>query len=146
LSRTDTALEGTGGNLNNINQSLLTTVTVAGGLTNDLGLGMDTLLPHLDQFIAGVKEGPYVFGGNDGVGSATRVNIVAGAGTVGLPPSPPPGAPPVPGVNAPLNGNANPGLPASPQLPYIPGVSESELGNVIGFILATPPPQGGSNP
>jgi phospholipid/cholesterol/gamma-HCH transport system substrate-binding protein len=127
LAETDASLQGTGPNLNDISQSLLTTVTVSGGLTNDLGLGMDTLLPHLNQFIAGVKEGPYVFGGNDGTGYATRVDIVAGAGTFGAPSQPPP-------------------PPAAPVAPGVPGLTASDLGSVVGFILATPAPPPVSQP
>src|SRR6202035_2204748 len=48
LGRANTALAGTGGNLNSINQSLGTTVHDVNGLTNDLGVGLDALLPNLD--------------------------------------------------------------------------------------------------
>ena len=58
LGRANTALAGTGGNLNSINQSLGTTVHDVNGLTNDLGLGLDSLLPNMDTFIRGIQAGP----------------------------------------------------------------------------------------
>ena len=55
LARTNTALSGTGGNLNSINQSLGTTVPELSGTTNDLGIGLDSLMPNLDLFIKGIQ-------------------------------------------------------------------------------------------
>lgn len=126
LSRTDTALSGTGGNLNNINHSLATTVRDASQLTGDLSTGMDVLMPRLDQFIQGVKEGPMVFGGHDANGYATRISIVAGTGTVGV-------------------GTSNDALPrgSGPALPSgSAGLTQNDLGGVLGFVLATPAPGG----
>jgi len=110
LARTNTALAGTGGNLNSINQSLGTTVHDVNGLTNDLGVGLDALLPNLDTFIKGVQQGPVVFGGQDpnGTGYATRISVVAGTGTVGAPnpagAQPPAG--PLPNLPGPLSGDS----------------------------------------
>ena len=110
LARTSTALAGTGGNLNSINQSLGTTVHDVNGLTNDLGVGLDALLPNLDTFIKGVQQGPVVFGGQDpnGTGYATRISVVAGTGTVGAPnpagAQPPAG--PLPNLPGPLSGDS----------------------------------------
>jgi len=83
LGRTGTALDGTGGNLNSILTNAPYTVHEAGILSSDLGVGMDTLLPHLNELLAGIKEGPIVFGGHDAFGYATRVNVVVGPATAG---------------------------------------------------------------
>lgn len=119
LSRTATALDGTGPNLASINRSLGTTVHLANGTTADLGSGLDVLMPHLDLFIASVREGPMVFGGRDSSGYATRINIVAGPGTLGA------------------------GAPAAGPAPALPGggpgaAAPGALGPAIGFILGTP--------
>ena len=127
LRRTDSALQGTGGNLNSINHSLATTVHDANQLTNDLSYGMDVLMPHLDQFITGVQEGPQVFGGSDQYGYATRISIVAGTGTLG--------------VSAPVTG---PGAQPAPAGGQAPAITSGDLGGVLGFVLATPAPQGGT--
>jgi virulence factor Mce-like protein len=132
LGRTNTALSGTGGHLNSINQSLGTTVHDVSGLTNDLGVGLDSLLPNLDTFIRGIQEGPVVFGGRDpnGTGYATRISVVAGNGTVGAP--------------NPIGGR--PAAPSAP-LPGLPGlVSGDSLGGALQFLLNTPSPAPGSTP
>jgi phospholipid/cholesterol/gamma-HCH transport system substrate-binding protein len=121
LARTNTALSGTGGNLNTINQSLGTTVPELSGLTNDLGVGLDTLMPNLGIFIKGVQEGPIVFGGQDpgGTGFATRISVVAGNGTVGAP-NPAGAQPPA----------------ALPNLPVAPG--GDNLSSALAFLLNNP--------
>lgn len=134
LSRTDVALAGTGGNLNSINTSLGSTVDLANGLTGDLGMGLDSLLPHLDQFITGVQAGPRVFGGRDANGYATRISVVAGTGTLGvsdplqqLPANVVPGGHSAPPANSSAITSANPG----------------DLGAILGFVLQTPAGGGG---
>jgi len=118
LARTNTALTGTGGNLNSINQSLGTTVPELSGLTGDLGTGLDSLLPNLGLFIKGIQEGPVVFGGQDGVGYATRIGLVFGPATAGAST-----APLGPGIN-------------------VPGpVSADSLGGAVQFLLSTPSPK-----
>lgn len=130
LNRTGDALDGTGGNLASINQSLATTVHLANGTTADLGTGLDTLMPNLDTFIAGVRAGPQVFGGRDASGYATRINIVAGPGTVGV------GVPAAPGT-----GGAPAGLPIMPGLNA--GLAGDGLGSAIDFVLGSAPSGGG---
>jgi phospholipid/cholesterol/gamma-HCH transport system substrate-binding protein len=124
LGRTNVALGGTGGNLNSINQSLGTTVHDVNGLTNDLGLGLDSLLPNMDTFIRGIQAGPVVFGGRDsgGTGYATRISVVAGNGTVGAP-------------------NPIGGQPPTGPVPGLPGLVASDtLGGALGFLLNPPNP------
>lgn len=129
LTRTDAALGGTGGNLNSINHSLATTVGDVSQLTGDLSTGMDVLMPHLNEFIAGVQDGPEVFGGHDANGYATRISLVGGTATAGAP------SPDVPPAGT---------VPAA--VGQVPGlVNDNGLGGVLGFVLATPPP-GGSQP
>jgi virulence factor Mce-like protein len=140
LTRTGNALDGTGGNLASINQSLGLTVNYVNGTTGDLAQGMDVLLPHLGQFIAGVQEGPKVFGGYDSSGYATRIAVVAGTGTVGLPSQAPTGNPAVlPGDG--INGI----LPQASSITAGNGAGDG-LGSAIGFILNNSAPSGGGNP
>ncbi len=131
LARTDAALGGAGGNLNDISRSLPVTVHYASGLTNDLSLGMEPLMAHLDQFIAGVQYGPRVFGGRDASGYATRISIIAGTGTLGL------------GTPGPASGGFGLPAPAGAVKPGLPGGAQGPaggmLGGVIGFLLTAPP-------
>jgi ABC-type transporter Mla subunit MlaD len=140
LTRTGNALDGTGGNLASINQSLGLTVNYVNGTTGDLAQGMDVLLPHLGQFIAGVQEGPKVFGGYDSSGYATRIAVVAGTGTVGLPSQAPTG-----------NAAVLPGDGINGILPQASSITAGNsagdgLGSAIGFILNNSAPRGGGNP
>lgn len=138
LTRTGNALDGTGGNLASINQSLGLTVNYVNGTTADLSAGLDVLLPHMNEFIAGIQEGPKVFGGNDNMGYATRIMVVAGTGTAGV-------AAPSVGPNAPVE----PGGGANGNLPQFPSITAGNpgdgLGAAIGFILSTSP-SGSSGP
>jgi virulence factor Mce-like protein len=101
LTRTDNALSGTGQNWNDIFNASPQLVGQAGMLTGDLGKGLDTLIPLLPQFTAGIREGPVVFGGHDANGYATRIDVVVGCATSGPCPStssnqgPPSGLPPI---------------------------------------------------
>lgn len=98
LSRSDAALAGTGGNLNRIFLTLDPLITNAAVLTGDLagGLGVTQAnLGHCDEqtnlslctpgLLKGIREGPEVFGGMDQYGYATRISVVVGPGTAGLP-------------------------------------------------------------
>lgn len=108
LGRSGNALDGTGANLGSIFHQLPYTVHEANVLTQDLGVGMDTLMPHLGQLLDGISAGPQVFGGHDANGYATRVNIVAGPATAGVDlPALAPGSQPA--GNSPGGRSANPG-------------------------------------
>jgi phospholipid/cholesterol/gamma-HCH transport system substrate-binding protein len=87
LKRTDNALSGTGQNWNDLFTASPQLVSQAGLLTADLGSGLDTLVPLLPQFTAGIREGPVVFGGHDAAGYATRISVVVGCATAGPCPS-----------------------------------------------------------
>jgi virulence factor Mce-like protein len=89
LARTDNSLSGTGQNWNDLFNASPQLVSQAGMLTGDLGRGLDTLIPLLPQFTAGVREGPVVFGAHDANGYATRIDVVLGCATNGPCPSPP---------------------------------------------------------
>jgi len=139
LTRTGNALDGTGGNLASINQSLGLTVNYLNGTTGDLASGLDVLLPHMSQFIAGIQEGPKVFGGRDNMGYATRISVVAGTGTIGLSTAAPAGNPAV------LPGDGINGI--LPQAPSITAGNPGDgLGAAIGFILSSAPTNGGGSP
>jgi phospholipid/cholesterol/gamma-HCH transport system substrate-binding protein len=102
LARSGNGLDGTGGNLAEIARTAPGVVSQADALTTDLGGGLDTLMPHLDEFLTGVREGPIVFGGKDANGYATRITVVFGPGTAGAPTSPAgaPAGPSAPGSSA----------------------------------------------
>ncbi len=129
LGRTYTSLNGTGGNLADINQSLGLTVNYINGTTGDLAQGLDVLLPHMNQFISGIQEGPKVFGGHDNMGYATRISVVAGTGTLGIPGT---GSASSGTINTPAITGSNPG--------------DAALGDALGFMLANPAPPGASGP
>jgi phospholipid/cholesterol/gamma-HCH transport system substrate-binding protein len=84
LSRTDVALEGTGGSLADIVSQVPATVHLADLIMADLGPDTDMLMPHLQQLDAAVASGPAVFGGLDASGYATRISVLAGCSTAGL--------------------------------------------------------------
>lgn len=98
LSRSDVALSGTGQNLNDIFMTLDPLVTNAGQLTSDLAGGLAVTQANLGScnestavnsctpgLLKGIREGPEVFGGMDQYGYATRISVVVGEGTLGLP-------------------------------------------------------------
>ncbi|HEX6488520.1 MAG TPA: MlaD family protein [Candidatus Dormibacteraeota bacterium] len=98
LSRSDTSFAGTGGNLNSIFLTLDPLVTNATVLTGDLAGGLGVTQANLGScseqvnvgscapgLLKGIREGPEVFGGMDTYGYATRISVVAGPGTAGLP-------------------------------------------------------------
>jgi phospholipid/cholesterol/gamma-HCH transport system substrate-binding protein len=87
LSRTDTALNSAGADLNAIFRQTPQLVHLANALGQDLGNGMDHHLAgdHPRWFDRGMKLGPIIFGAHDGNGYATRVTVIVGPGTSGVP-------------------------------------------------------------
>ena len=84
LSRTDTALTGTGGNLADIFRELPVLVDRTNSLTRDLATGNDAVLANMSTSIQSIKETEVVFGGKDGNGYATRITVLAGIGSAGV--------------------------------------------------------------
>lgn len=86
LSRTDTALAGTGPQLNSILRQTPRLMDLANGLTTDLGSGMDAILSgsNLQSFDQGMKASTTVFGAKDDQGYATRITVVLGPGVTGV--------------------------------------------------------------
>ena len=82
LSRTSTALDGTGGNLGDIVGRVPATVHLADLILADLAADSDALMPHRAQLDQGILEGPSVFGGRDANGFATRVEPIFGCATI----------------------------------------------------------------
>jgi len=126
LSRNDKVFTGTAGNLNSIFLTLDPLVKNASVLTGDLAAGMGVTQENLGYcndsislaqctpgLLKGIREGPEVFGGMDQYGYATRISVVAGPGSVGLPT---PGAP-------------NQGAAA------IPGGSDANLQSLVNFLM-----------
>ena len=98
LSRSDVAFSGTGQNLNDIFMTLDPLVRNTGELTTDLAGGLSVTRQNLGAcdektsitsctpgLLKGIREGDEVFGGMDQYGYATRISVVVGPGTVGLP-------------------------------------------------------------
>jgi phospholipid/cholesterol/gamma-HCH transport system substrate-binding protein len=126
LSRNDKVFSGTAGNLNRIFLTLDPLVSNASVLTGDLAAGMyvtqqnlgvcseQTALANCQPgLLKGIREGPEVFGGMDQYGYATRISVVAGPGTVGLP---------TPG--APTSGAAT-----------VQGGTDAELQSLVDFLM-----------
>ena len=132
LGKTGDSLDGTGGNLNSILSNSGYTVHEAGILSADLGVGMDTLMPHLGELLAGIREGPIVFGGHDAYGYATRVNVVVGPATAGQS-----------GPNLPGQGGSGSGGSGTPQQPAFNPFSaqQDSVPAPVQFLLA----QGGAH-
>lgn len=82
LGRTDTALSGTGSQLNSIFRQAPVTVHVLNGLTRDFASNTDLLAGDLGTFDAGMKYSTDTFGAQDGQGYATRITVVAGGCSV----------------------------------------------------------------
>lgn len=128
LSRTTGSLDGTQGNLSDIAAQLPTTERLGDLVLTDLTQTSGALLPHLGQLVQGIQAGPEVFGGRDAAGYATRISLVVGSSSAGLPASalglPNTPTPPVPQPSA-------GGQPApSPAAPPNQG-----LGGVLGFLV-----------
>jgi phospholipid/cholesterol/gamma-HCH transport system substrate-binding protein len=129
LARNDTALSGTGQNLNDIFRTLDPLVVNAGLLTNDLSQGMAVTVNNLGTcteqtplssctpgLLKGIREGPIVFGGLDAYGYATRISLVVGPGSGSI-------ATPV-------------GAAATPTAP---GASSSGIDGMLQFLLGGGP-------
>lgn len=125
LSRNDKVFSGTAGNLNSIFLTLDPLVSNASVLTGDLAQGMYVTQQNLGScseqvpvsactpgLLKGIREGPEVFGGMDQYGYATRISVVAGPGTAGLP---------------------TPGGPSS--TPAVPGGSDAQLQSLVDFLM-----------
>jgi|SRR5215472_3556789 len=87
LERTATGLDGTAGNMADIAHQLPTTVHLADFIMADLGPDSDLLLSHMGQPNTAIGESPFVFGGRDANGYATRISLVLGCSTAGACPS-----------------------------------------------------------
>jgi phospholipid/cholesterol/gamma-HCH transport system substrate-binding protein len=85
LGRTDAALSGTAAQLNNILLQAPRTVGLLSGLTAELATNTDLLVRDPTTFDAGMKASTSVFGAQDAQGYATRISVVVGACSPGVP-------------------------------------------------------------
>ena len=85
LSRTDTSLSGTAAQLNSIVRQAPTTVDLLNGITRDFATNTDLLVGDLGTFDRGMKYGSNTFGAQDGQGYATRISVLVGACSPGIP-------------------------------------------------------------
>jgi virulence factor Mce-like protein len=156
LARTSGSLDGAGANLGDIATQLPTTVRQSDLVLSDLSGDSAALLPQLGQLLRGIQAGPQVFGGRDAAGYATRISLIVGTSSAGLPPSllglPSTDVPAVPqqGAGSPSQSPtpatattpttqgpaATPGAPAPAAGPA--GPSGPGLGGVLGFLLGGP--------
>ncbi len=83
LARAARGLGGTEPSLAGVFAALPTTVSQGELLLEGLATDSGALLPHLDQLIRSIDEGPIVFGGEDATGYATRISLVVGCSTAG---------------------------------------------------------------
>jgi phospholipid/cholesterol/gamma-HCH transport system substrate-binding protein len=99
LSRTDRSLSGTAAQLNGIFQQAPRTVDLLSGLSRDFASNTDLLVADLGTFDRGMKYSTDTFGAQDGQGYATRISVLVGACSPGVPctlPTARPGGLPVP--------------------------------------------------
>jgi ABC-type transporter Mla subunit MlaD len=151
LTRTASSLDGTEGNLGDIAMQLPATVRQGDLVLSDLSSDSAALLPHLGQLLQGIQAGPQVFGGR----YATRISLIVGTSSAGLPPSvlglPSTSVPVVPqqgagsssqsptpatAITAPAASAGASGAPAPVAAPT--GASSPGLGGVLGFLLGGP--------
>ena len=85
LGRTDASLSGTAAQLNNILVQAPRTLGLLSGLTAELATNTDLLVRDPATFDAGMKDSTSVFGAQDAQGYATRISVVAGACSPGVP-------------------------------------------------------------
>jgi phospholipid/cholesterol/gamma-HCH transport system substrate-binding protein len=85
LSRTDTSLSGTAAQLNSIFQQAPRTVDLLSGLSRDFATNTDLLVADLGTFDRGMKYSSETFGAQDGQGYATRISVLVGACSPGVP-------------------------------------------------------------
>src|ERR1700682_5257225 len=85
LARTDAPLSGTAAQLNNILVQPPRTLGLLSGLTADLATNTDLLVRDPTTFDAGMKDSTSVFGAQDAQGYATRISVVVGACSPGVP-------------------------------------------------------------
>jgi phospholipid/cholesterol/gamma-HCH transport system substrate-binding protein len=85
LGRTDTSLSGTAAQLNNILTQAPRTVGLLNGLSAALATNTDLLVRDPATFDAGMNDSTSVFGAQDAQGYATRISVVVGGCSPGLP-------------------------------------------------------------
>jgi phospholipid/cholesterol/gamma-HCH transport system substrate-binding protein len=85
LGRTDASLSGTAAQLNNILMQAPRTVGLLNGLTAELATNTDLLVGDPTTFDVGMKDSTSVFGAQDAQGYATRISVVVGACSPGVP-------------------------------------------------------------
>jgi len=100
LSRTDRSLSGTAAQLNGVFRQAPRTVDLLNRLSYDFATNTDLLVADMGTFDRGMKYSTDTFGAQDGQGYATRISVLVGACSPGvpctLPAVPPGGALPVP--------------------------------------------------
>ena len=85
LNRTDRSLSGTAAQLNGILQQAPRTVDLLSGLTRDFATNTDLLVADLGTFDRGMKYSTNTFGAQDGQGYATRISVLVGGCSPGVP-------------------------------------------------------------
>ena len=85
LGRTDASLSGTGAQLNDILTQAPRTVGLLNGLTAALATNTDLITRDPATFDVGMKDSTSVFGAQDAQGYATRISVVVGACSPGVP-------------------------------------------------------------
>ena len=85
LGRTDASLSGTATQLNDIFTQAPRTVALLRGLTAELATNTDLLVRDPTTFDVGMKDSTNVFGAQDAQGYATRISVVVGACSPGVP-------------------------------------------------------------
>lgn len=85
LGRADSSLSGTAGQLQDIVAQAPRTVGLLNGLTADLATNTDLITRDPATFDSGMKDSASVFGAQDAQGYATRISVVVGACSPGVP-------------------------------------------------------------
>jgi len=85
LGRTDASLSGTGAQLNDILTQAPRTLDLLNGLSASLATNTDLLTRDPATFDFGMKDSTSVFGAQDAQGYATRISVVVGACSPGVP-------------------------------------------------------------
>jgi phospholipid/cholesterol/gamma-HCH transport system substrate-binding protein len=85
LGRTDASLSGTAAQLNSIMTQAPRTASLLNGLTASLATNTDLLVRDPTTFDVGMKDSTSVFGAQDAQGYATRISVVVGACSPGVP-------------------------------------------------------------
>jgi phospholipid/cholesterol/gamma-HCH transport system substrate-binding protein len=85
LGRTDASLSGTAPQLNDIFAQAPRTLSLVSGLTAQLATNTDLLVRDPGTFDLGMKDSTDVFGAQDAQGYATRISVVVGSCSPGIP-------------------------------------------------------------